>query len=241
MKNLLPEKVGKIVAADFRTASVFTAHGIDFCCGGHQTLAEACAGKETEMPVILAELETVMDTRPGNQVDFRSWPLDLLTQYIAKKHHRYVTERAPLLRQYLQKLVQVHGERHPELHEIERLFAETAEALGRHMLKEEQVLFPYVDRLVIARTKPQTLPAPPFGTVSNPIRMMTDEHEAEGERLQKISALTNRYTPPTDACGTYRVTFDLLREFEQDLHEHIHLENNILFPGAIHLEEGVTR
>lgn len=138
---------------------------------------------------------------------------------------------------YLNKLCKVHGENHPELFEITKELKESAEEFGGHMEKEENVLFPFIRKLVQAKQENSKMEKPHFGTVENPVAMMMLDHEAEGERFRKIADLSNNYTPPEDACNTYRVSFALLNEFEQDLHLHIHLENNILFPKAIALEK----
>jgi regulator of cell morphogenesis and NO signaling len=159
--------------------------------------------------------------------------MDLLADYIEKKHHRYVEHKIPELKSYLSKVAKVHGERHPELLEIEALFTAAAHELLSHMRKEELILFPFVRNM----TSNSDFQQPPFGTVVNPIEMMKQEHDTEGERFRKISALSNQYTPPLDACTTYKVAFALLKEFEEDLHFHIHLENNILFPKAIETEK----
>lgn len=136
---------------------------------------------------------------------------------------------------FLNKVVRVHSDRHPELAEVEQLFKASAEELTAHMKKEELVLFPYIRKMVKAENNKTSVEAP-FGTVQNPIRMMMHEHDGEGERFRKIAALTDNYNPSAAACNTYRVTFSLLKEFEEDLHLHIHLENNILFPKSITLE-----
>ncbi len=236
METLLEKTIGEIVARDFRTAAVFSKNNMDFCCGGHKTVREVCEKKSISTDALTAEIEAVLAVKAENQIDFRSWPLDLLVDYIVKTHHRYVAEKSPLLRQFLYKLCHVHGANHPELFEINRLFAECADALEHHMEKEETILFPYIGELVRSGRLGEEAGTPPFGSVGNPIRMMEHEHEAEGERFRKIAGLTDSYTAPADACGTYRVTFAMLKEFEEDLHKHIHLENNILFPGAITLE-----
>lgn len=236
METLIEKTIGEIVARDFRTAAVFSKNNMDFCCGGHKTVREVCEKKNISTNALTAELEAVLALKADNQIDFRSWPLDLLVDYIVKTHHRYVAEKSPVLRQFLNKLCHVHGANHPELFEINRLFAECSDALEHHMEKEEMILFPYISELVRSGWLGEKAGTPPFGSVGNPIRMMEHEHEAEGERFRKIAGLTDGYTAPPDACGTYRVTFAMLKEFEDDLHKHIHLENNILFPGAITLE-----
>ncbi len=231
--NIQPNQtVGEIVAKDYRTASVFKAYGIDFCCKGGRTLAEACTQKQLDTERLIAELEQVSTAAGSGVPDFDSWPMDLLVDYIEKKHHRYVEARLPEILQYLDKLCKVHGERHPELFEIKEEFSKAAGELAAHMKKEELVLFPYIRKMVA-----EAHPAPPmFGTVQNPIAMMVHEHAVEGERFERIAQLTNHYTPPADGCTTYRVAFSMLKEFEEDLHMHIHLENNILFPKAIERE-----
>lgn len=224
--------IGEIVAQDYRTASVFQSHGIDFCCKGGRTVNEVCDNKNLETAALVQELQDAT-TSKDPAADYRTWPLDLLADYIEKRHHRYIAQKSPELMQYLNKLCKVHGERHPELFDIRDEFASMASELASHMQKEELVLFPFVRKLA---TEQQPAP-PPFGTVQNPIRMMMHEHSVEGDRLARITELTSGYTAPADGCTTYRVAFAMLREFEEDLHHHIHLENNIMFPRAIQLEQ----
>lgn len=231
------KQIGHFVAEDFRTAAVFTKYKIDFCCNGNRTIEEACTKKGIDSNMLIDELEAVLNSKTDQTIDYKSWPLDLLAEYIEKKHHRYVEEKIPILRQFLDKLCSVHGERHPELFEINELFTASAGELTAHMRKEELVLFPFVKRMVNAKLGHTTIQPPPFGTVENPIAMMMQEHDNEGARFRQIAELTNNYTPPADGCNTYIVTFAMLNEFEQDLHLHIHLENNILFPEAIKLEQ----
>ena len=228
--------IGEMVADDFRAASVFSANKIDFCCKGNRTLDEVCNQKGLDVYDVLAQLEKATESN-NSTIEFNTWELDLLIDYIEKKHHRYVEEKAPILLSFLLKLEQVHGAAHPELFEIKNLFKRTADELTQHMKKEEVILFPYIKQMVEAARNKTTLSAPGFGTVANPIAMMMEEHENEGNRFEKIVAISNNYTPPADGCNTYKVTFQMLQEFESDLHTHIHLENNILFPKAIVLQE----
>lgn len=228
--------IGEIVADDFRTAAIFKKHGIDFCCKGGRTIQEACSQKNLDETEVLADLENLPSKNSG-EIDFKAWPLDLLADYVEKTHHRYVEEKTPVLLAFLDKLCKVHGGNHPELFEIKELFEASAKDLGAHLKKEELVLFPFIKNLVKAKISGEPAPQAHFGTVENPIAMMTHEHTVEGERLRKIGEITGEYTPPQDACQTYRVTFAMLEEFENDLHKHIHLENNILFPKAIQLEK----
>ena len=228
--------IGDFVAENFRTAEVFKKYHIDFCCKGGRTVEEACDNKKVSPEQIYQELEEITN-RKSEDIDLNSWPLDLLADYVEKTHHRYVEEKSAMLIPYLNKLCKVHGERHPELFEINELFIGSAQDLAAHMKKEELILFPFIKQMVEAKKNGEPLPAPRFGTVENPVAMMKHEHEAEGERFVKIAELTNNYEFPDDACGTYQVTYRMLEDFQNDLHKHIHLENNILFPKAIAMEK----
>jgi regulator of cell morphogenesis and NO signaling len=185
----------------------------------------------------LNDLNAVLATKNDSGIDFNSWPLDLLVDYIEKTHHRYVEEKTPILLQFLDKLASVHGSNHPELLQIHELFQGCAGELAQHMKKEELILFPYIKKMMGATISHESVQPPHFGTVNNPITMMMEEHDNEGERFRTIALLTNNYAPPEDACNTYRVAFAMLEEFEQDLHKHIHLESNILFPKTKALEK----
>ncbi len=237
METLEKNTIGDFVAQDFRTAAIFSKYGIDFCCKGQRTIEEVCKTKNLKEADLLEELNTVMDTKNDYGIDFNSWPLDLLVVYIEKTHHRFVEQKTPVILQYLDKLCSVHGSNHPELLQINELFQGCAGELAQHMKKEELILFPFIKEMMNATKSQGSINPPHFGTVNNPITMMMEEHDAEGERFRKIAALTNNYTPPADACNTYRVTYAMLEEFEQDLHKHIHLESNILFPKAKALEK----
>ncbi len=229
--------IGEFVAKDYRTAAIFSKYGIDFCCKGHRTIEEVCNKKKINEIHLIEELNAVLDTNNDTGIDFNSWPLDLLVDYIEKTHHRYVEVKTPVLLQFLDKLCTVHGSNHPELFEINELFKGCAGELAQHMKKEELILFPFIKKMIGATISHENIEPPFFGTVNNPITMMMEEHDAEGERFRRIATLTNNYTTPEDACNMYRATFSILNDFEQDLHKHIHLESNILFPKAIALEK----
>lgn len=231
--------IGELVAQDYRAASVFKKYGIDFCCQGNRTIEDACVAKNLDSKSVVTDLNSINQKRDTRSTDYQSWPLDLLADYIEKKHHRYVQEKTLEIQPYLDKICKVHGKQHPELFEIKNEFDASAGELAAHMKKEELILFPFVKKMVKAKMEGAKVDAAHFGTVKNPIQMMMDEHTVEGERFRKIEGLSNHYTPPQDACNTYRVTFALLKEFEQDLHLHIHLENNILFPKAIEMEKEI--
>lgn len=233
--------IGELVAQDYRTASIFKKYGIDFCCQGNRTIIDACKAKNIDQTKVMSDLLAVKNSNETGTTDYQSWPIDLLADYIEKKHHRYVEEKIQEIKPYLDKICRVHGNRHPELFEINEHFNATAGELAKHMKKEELILFPYVRKMVKAKQVNSKIEAPHFDTVQNPIAMMMHEHSHEGERFRKIEELSNNYTPPHDACNTYRITFALLKEFEQDLHLHIHLENNILFPKTIELENKLTQ
>jgi regulator of cell morphogenesis and NO signaling len=237
METLEQTTIGQYVAKDFRTAAVFSKYKIDFCCKGNRTIEEACENKSVDANLIVDEINSVLATKNENSIGFESWPLDFLIDYIEKTHHRFVQEKTQILLPFLDKLCKVHGAGHPELFEINQLFKGCAGELSQHMKKEELILFPFIKKMVNATFTDKLIEQAHFGTVNNPIAMMMEEHEAEGDRFVKIATLTNNYTPPADACNTYSVTFVMLEEFEQDLHKHIHLENNILFPKAVALEK----
>lgn len=241
MKTTMEKTIGEIVAEDYRTASVFESYGIDFCCNGNRSLEQACTEHNASIVELQAALDTVVGQQThGSNTEYHLWPIDLLADYIEKKHHRYVEDKIPIIKQYLSKIKEVHGARHSELVEIESLFNASAGELTMHMKKEELMLFPFVRRMMSNQPEDIRQRPPHFGTVQNPVGAMMHEHDMEGERFRKISQLSNGYTTPADACNTYKVAFALLKEFEEDLHLHIHLENNILFPKAIAMEKQLT-
>jgi regulator of cell morphogenesis and NO signaling len=233
--------IGKVVAEDYRAASVFKSFGIDFCCKGNRSIEEVCEQANIGSDTVIHKLNQVLIEKENLNNDYQSWDIDLLADYIEKKHHRYVAGKIPEIKTYLNKVASVHGARHPELIEIENLFTASAQELLFHMEKEEKILFPQIRKMMQTEQQKMEFNKPPFGTVENPIQMMMQEHENEGDRFRKIEELSDNYTPPLDACTTYRVAFALLKEFEEDLHLHIHLENNILFPKAIELEKELSR
>lgn len=232
--------LGEIVAADYRAAAILDRFGLDFCCGGRRTLEEACGTKGVDPSAVGAALDARGGHTAGEDVPDTSWLPDELTRYIERRHHSYVRGQSPIIAAWLVKLVSVHGERHPELRAIATHFDQVVGELQMHMIKEEQILFPYIRALAAARD--QKMPPPPnvFGTVRNPIRMMEAEHQSAGSELGMIRELTNDYTTPADGCTTYRVCTEELSAFDRDLRLHIQLENNVLFPKAVALEEGAT-
>ncbi len=231
--------IANVVAEDYRTAGIFEQAGIDFCCNGNRSIETACNEQKIEIKELISLLQQTADATPGKEgavIDYKSWPLDLLADFIEKKHHRYVTAQIPVIQAFLEKIVRVHGEGHPELAEIKVLFDACAGELTAHMKKEELMLFPFIRKMVQAKLAGNKDVAAPFGTVQNPIRMMMHEHDTEGSRFRKIKELSNHYNTPAGGCNTYKAAYAALQAFEDDLHLHIHLENNILFPQSIELE-----
>lgn len=235
MENIASKTVAEVVAENIKTADVFKKNGIDFCCGGGVAVVKICQKKDIDFDQLEKELQNAGRTINRSQ-DYNSWSLDFLIDYIVNTHHTYVTEAIPLILQYSNRVAEVHGHHYKEVVEINLLFHEVAEELSAHLKKEEQILFPFVKSIVKANKEGYSIPQPSFGTVGNPIKMMEMEHETAGDIFKKIRELSNDYTPPVEACNTYRALYAKLEEFEEDLHQHIHLENNILFPKALLLE-----
>ena len=236
MEINLDTRVGDIVKSNFKTAQVFDRNKIDFCCGGGISLEEACKKSNIDINKLVPELESLVTVNDPDSKYIDGLELNELCDYIEKRHHSYVNENIPFLQQKLQKLCNVHGDNHPELFEVKELFDSAAGNLSAHMKKEELILFPYIRKMVIYKNE-GGITAGEFGEVDKTIKLMHEEHQTEGERFEKISELTSSYTCPPDGCGTYQVTYQTLKDFENDLHRHIHLENNILFKKALILED----
>lgn len=238
--NLDATRTVREFAAEIPNATrIFEKFGIDYCCGGGKPLTAACQQANIPVDDVLRSLEGA--SAPGataGAVDFQNASLTNLIAHILGTHHGYVKQEVPRLKQLLVKVVAVHGADHPELAAVQRTFTALADELGAHMMKEEVVLFPYIEKLEKATSAGLPAPQAPFGPISNPVRMMEMEHESAGGALEEIRALTAGYTPPESACFSYKTLYSALAEFEADLHQHVHLENNILFPRAIALEGG---
>lgn len=215
---------------------VFESFGIDYCCGGRKPLAEACSATQVEVDQVLAALDAAAAQSAPPAEDWAHESLRALIGHIVATHHAYVQRELPRLATLAQKVVNRHGDTMPELSEIQSTLANLDEELTRHLAKEELILFPHIANLERARNEGTAKPTGCFGTVANPIQMMTQEHDAAGTLLAQIRRLSRNFTPPAHACPTFHAFYSGLREFEQDLHQHIHLENNILFPRAIELE-----
>jgi regulator of cell morphogenesis and NO signaling len=224
------ETVSEIVAANPSSARIFERYGIDFCCGGNRPLAEACAEKGLSVEQFSRQL---MDAdAPVAARDWRETPLAELIDHIVGKHHLYLRAEMPEIERKLHKVIEAHGDRHGEtLSALRQVFAALKAELSEHMMKEEHILFPMIRRMETT----SSLAMPP-GAINHPIRVMEHEHASAGQALAEMRRLTGAYQPPQDACNTFRVLYRQMEELESDLHIHIHLENNILFPRAAELE-----
>ena len=236
--NLSDQKVADVVASNIKTAHVFKKHGIDFCCGGGVSIEKACKKKNVDLNTLLQDLNNI-DSKVLPSQNFNNWELDFLIDYIVNTHHVYVVEAIDLIDQYATKVANVHGAAEPAVVKIYEIFKTVAEELTSHMHKEENILFPYIKYLVTSQKQKTVWSAPHFVTVVNPINMMEHEHETVGDLLKQIALISNKYTPPEWACNTFKALYAKLDEFEQDLHIHVHLENNILFPKAIEIEKSL--
>ena len=225
--------VGQLVAERPGRARVFERFGIDYCCGGKKALGDVCAAQGLDTQRVAAALREA-DQQPAatDETDWTETSLDDLITNILNKHHAYLRRELPRLSEITAKVHSVHGQRHPELAEVRQTYDELRAELEAHMMKEEQILFP----LIQAMETFQPLEAAHCGSVQNPIRVMEHEHDSAGAALARMRKLTNDFTPPEDGCNTYRAMLDGLAELEADLHQHIHKENNILFPHATKLE-----
>ncbi len=231
------ETIGDIVAKDFRKAQVFKKLGIDFCCGGKKTLEEVSRKNGLDVNVLKQELAAVEGQNENASFDFNSWDLAFLSDYIANVHHAYVRENIPFISELAAKVARVHGASNPETISVAEGFARVAQDLQLHLMKEENILFPFIKQLEQAKAEGKGIELPAFGSVNNPVHIMESEHEQAGEDMSFIRKLTSDYTLPAHACSSYTILYKKLQEFENDLFNHIHLENNILFPKAVELEK----
>ncbi|UFS72530.1 iron-sulfur cluster repair di-iron protein [Geomonas sp. RF6] len=224
--------IGEVVAEDFRTAQVFQKYGIDFCCGGKITLAETCRERDINPDTLLQEISQTKAEQLDRSQDYGAWPLPFLADYIINTHHAYLNENLEQISAYAQKIATVHGERHPELGEIARIFERIATDMAAHLREEEDVLFPAVRRIAEARKAGKDAEQRDLEVIRESLSKLDKEHQEIGDAVHTIRHLASDYTIPADACNTFMVTFQKLKEFEDDLHKHVHLENNILFPKA---------
>ncbi|MGA8223007.1 MAG: iron-sulfur cluster repair di-iron protein [Candidatus Acidiferrales bacterium] len=240
MKFSTETKVKDIALSNPSARQILEDAGVDYCCGGGKSLHDACTHAAAGAEEILRRLHENSRQVSPEEANWVAAPLSELTRHIRTKHHHYVREAIARLRPLLEKVKTKHGENHPEVAQIERLFAEVGREMTMHMQKEEQILFPYIDAVEKSANTNTPLEPPFFGTVQNPIHAMMKEHDSAGDLVKQIRKASGDYTPPSDACTSYRALYQDLREFEADLHQHVHLENNILFPRAVELEAAVA-
>jgi regulator of cell morphogenesis and NO signaling len=238
MKSTATKTVRELALENPAATRVFENMGIDYCCGGHKSLDEACASAKLNVDDVLSRLEQAQtQAAPGNAgQDWQKRSMTELVDHIVATHHAYIKEESPRLQNLLAKVVSVHGKNHPELERVQQIFSDLAQELAMHLMKEEQILFPYLANMEAAATRSSAMPSSCFGTVQNPIRMMLMEHDSAGDALRDLREVTKNYALPADACVSYSTLYNQFQEFERDLHQHIHLENNILFPHAIAME-----
>jgi regulator of cell morphogenesis and NO signaling len=241
MNAIATKTVGEMAAANPAVTRVFEKLGIDYCCGGSNTLEQACRAARLPLEQVTDSLEMAFETSRAMASD-RNWriePLADLIAYIRNTHHQYTRVELARLGPLFDKVCSAHGENHPELARMRATFGGLVQELATHLMKEEMVLFPYIVRMEEAVLEKSTLVPAPFGSVRNPVAMMLDEHDGAGRALREMRAASDGYVAPPDACASYRTLYQALAEFETDLHQHIHLENNILFPRAIEMERGI--
>lgn len=239
MNELLTKSLAQIVNNDHRAASVFEKYHLDFCCKGKRSLQQACTESEIKIEEVLAELEKTKQSKSDKvTINYDNFSLTQLAEYIVSTHHEYVKKEMPAIFMYLQKVAAKHGERHPEMLKVFETFMALKEEMEQHMQKEEVVLFPRIKEME-KQTGMGNQPQINISYLKSPITMMEHEHDHAGAALAEIRQLTANYNPPVDACTTYRLSFAALEAFELNLHQHVHLENNILFPKALRLFNGI--
>jgi len=235
VEKLVEKTLAEIVTDNIRSAIVFEEYGLDFCCKGNRGLKDACADKNIDLQKVVDEL-TNLSGNNNDKENPNDWQLDFLVDYIINNHHQYVRRMIPVISLHADKVASVHGKNHPETLRIADLFLAVREELEMHMMKEERILFPQIKQMVLTEKENSKYFDPPFGSIQNPIRMMENEHTSAGDALSQIRELSNNYSHPEDTCNTFKALYSELKEFEEDLHKHIHLENNILFPKSVELE-----
>ena len=238
MSVVMDKTVRQLALQNPCSTRVFESLGIDYCCGGNQSLGEACRKANLSVDQVLDSLDKAAqaDLASHGQRDWQIEPLAALIAHIQSTHHKYTKEEIARLGPLFEKVCSVHGKKHPELPEIREIFQKLAQELTAHMMKEEMILFPYVVRMESAVTRKETGTRAPFGSVQNPIQMMEHEHDSAGNAMREMRQRANGYSAPADSCISYQTLYRALAIFEADLHQHIHLENNILFPRAVAIE-----
>ncbi len=243
--SLTAERTVRELALEIPGATrVFEELGIDYCCGGKKSLEQACQAANLSMDEVLISLDKASQEMADHAArtvradrDWQREPLAELASHITNTHHRFTRAELARLSPLLDKVCSVHGKNHPELQQVRASFQGLAQELMTHLMKEEKVLFPYIVRMEEAVIQKEPVLPAPFGSVQNPVSMMEHEHDSAGRALRAMREASGGYTAPGDACISYQTLYKALSEFEADLHQHIHLENNILFPRAIAMEK----
>ena len=236
-KLLYQMTLSEIVNKDFRTAQIFEKYNLDFCCKGNKSLSEACYEKGLKSENVFSDLQNINHSKSRNSIRFDEWELDFLIDYIINNHHHYIRNITPLISDLSAKVISAHGKHYPETIQIAEIISALSKDLMQHLMKEEQILFPYIKNLVKVKINKSKFEPPYFSSIANPIRMMEAEHTAAGDEMYEIRNLSKNYLIPKDACNTFKVFYRELKEFEEDLHKHVYLENTILFPKSIELEK----
>lgn len=231
------KKIKDIVSENFHTVELFEKYKIDFCCKGNRPINEALAEKNIPLANFYKEFINVYSSSSEEKHNFNKWELVTLSEYIVNKHHTYVKSAIPLITLHIPKVIKAHSKKYPFLFEVQHVFELLANEMTAHMKKEEIILFPLIKYLVDSQKFNEKPKTGGFGTIKNPIRQMEEEHISAGGATEKLRELTDDYRLPNDACTTFQILYKELNEFEVDLHKHVHLENNILFPRSIKLEE----
>ena len=239
MTIAMDKTVRELALENPSSTRVFESLGIDYCCGGNQSLGEACRSANLSVDQVLDSLNKVGEAELAwhQPRDWQIEPLATLMTHIQSTHHKYTKEEIARLGPLLEKVCSVHGKNHPELLEVREIFRNLAQELSAHMMKEEMILFPYIIRMEAAATRKEATARAPFGSVGNPISMMEHEHDSAGNALRTMRNATKGYCAPAGSCISYQTLYKALAFFEADLHQHIHLENNILFPRAVAIEK----
>jgi len=227
--------IGEIVAADYRTAKVFETHGIDFCCGGKVALSAICQEKGINPDKLLRDIAAIKTEQIDRSQNYSSWELPFLVDYIVNTHHAYLKENDVKIATYAQKIAGVHGAHHPEVVEIATIFQKIATDMAAHLLEEEEVFFPAVKRAYAERKSGNSPSKEDSNVIKESLAKLGREHEEIGDAIHAIRHLSKDFALPKDTCNTFMITYQMLKEFEDDLHKHVHLENNILFPKASQL------
>lgn len=233
--------LGQLIAEDYSYAAVLEQNNIDFFCYGNRSIKDAAKEQNMDSEELLSQLKLAKQQSTNAEEDYRTWPLDKLADHIEKTHHQYTEITITELKPLLAELVASHKEAFPELVELQKVFAISAGEMASHMKKEEIVLFPFIRRMVETQKSHSKITVPHFGTVENPVNMMLHEHDEQSKLLRKMKELTNNFTIPENACDSHRIAYIKMKAFDLDMHKHIHLENNILFPKAVALEKTLDK